>query len=283
MNIPERVINPGIQMFAEAIGKAPGRGRMKDRHVLVVGAGQREWKDSNTLVGNGRAISILAAREGAIVACVDMNKASVQETVDTIAGEGGFAAALVADIGNPVEIAPMVQRAKKVLGKLDGVVVNVGISYGLPLDKVTAEEWDKELAVNLRGHMLICQEALRVMEPGGAITIMSSLASQRPAGRNVAYECSKAGQLALARNVAMMGQEKGIRCNAVAPGLIDTPLGRAASARRPDRAIAVPFGRQGTGWEVAYTTIFLISNEASYINGQYLLVDGGLGVGITRK
>jgi NAD(P)-dependent dehydrogenase (short-subunit alcohol dehydrogenase family) len=131
---------------------------------------------------------------------------------------------------------------------------------------VTAEAWDYEFVVNLRSHMLVCQASLAVMPPGSAIVLISSLASQRPNSRNPAYECSKAAQLALARNVAISGQSSGIRCNAVAPGLIDTPLGRVASSRRPKRAAAVPFGRQGTGWEVAYATIFLLSNEASYIN-----------------
>jgi NAD(P)-dependent dehydrogenase (short-subunit alcohol dehydrogenase family) len=111
---------------------------------------------------------------------------------------------------------------------------------------------------------------------------MSSLASLRPNGRNPAYEASKAALGALGRSVALAGEPRGIRCNVVAPGLIDTPLGRVASQRRSDRARQVPFGRQGTGWEVAYATIFLISNEASYVNAHVLMVDGGLGSGIAR-
>lgn len=283
MNIPERMVNPQVQMFEEAVGTAPGRGRMQGRHVLVVGAGQRACRDPDAPEGNGRAISILAAREGARVACADINPQSVEETVERIEKEGGFGRVIVADVSSPAEIDRMMETAVRELGKLDGLVLNVGISHGMPLDKVNVEAWDLEMAVNLRSHMLCCQKALSMMEPGGAIVLISSLASQRPNGRNPAYECSKAAQLALARNAALTGQPRGIRCNAVAPGLIDTPLGRVASARRPNRAAAVPFGRQGTAWEVAYATIFLVSNESSYINGQAIFVDGGLGAGIARS
>ncbi len=283
MNIPERVINPEIQMFDEAIGNAPGRGRMKNRHVLVVGAGQRASEDADPPPGNGRAISVLAAREGAKVVCADINRDSAGETADMIKAEGGFAEPVTADVANPGDIKYMVGEAKKILGKLDCLILNVGISHGMPLDQVTTDQWDLEFAVNIRSHAFICQEALPLMETGGSIVLISSLASQRPTGRNPAYECSKAAQTALARNVALTGQPRGIRCNVVAPGLIDTPLGRRASARRSDRAVVVPFGRQGTGWEVAYPSIFLASNESSYINGQSIFVDGGLGVGIARK
>ncbi|MFP4194981.1 MAG: SDR family NAD(P)-dependent oxidoreductase [Desulfobacterales bacterium] len=283
MNIPERVINPEIQMFEEALGKAPGRGRMENRHVLVVGAGQRKSDDPDPPPGNGRAISILAAREGAKVVCADINMESAAETADMIRAEGYFAESLAADVAKPDDIKYMVDEAKNVLGKLDSLILNVGISHGMPLDKVTMDEWDLELSVNLRSHAFICQEAMPVMETGGSIVLISSLASQRPTGRNPAYECSKAAQIALAKNVALTGQPRGIRCNVVAPGLIDTPLGRRASARRSDRAVLVPFGRQGTGWEVAYPSIFLASSESSYINGQSIFVDGGLGVGIAQK
>lgn len=283
MNIPERVINPDIQMFDEAIGNAPGRGRMKNRQVLVVGAGQRQSDDPDPPMGNGRAISVLAAREGAKVVCADINLDSAAETARLIRAEGGFGVPVAVDVASSDDIKYMVGEAKNILGKLDCIVLNVGISHGMPLDKVTMEQWDFEFSVNLRSHAFICQEALPVMEAGGSIVLISSLASQRPTGRNPAYECSKAAQIALARNVALTGEPRGIRCNVVAPGLIDTPLGRRASSRRADRAVVVPFGRQGTAWEVAYASVFLGSNESSYINGQSIIVDGGLGVGIARK
>jgi NAD(P)-dependent dehydrogenase (short-subunit alcohol dehydrogenase family) len=119
------------------------------------------------------------------------------------------------------------------------------------------------------------------MSAGASIVLMSSLAAHRDAGGNPAYESSKAAQLALARAIAVAGESKGIRCNAICPGLIDTPMGRDATRRRPNRALAVPFGRQGTGREVA-ACLFLISNESSYVNAHALMVDGGLGVGVVR-
>lgn len=276
MNIPARVINPRAQMYAEALGTAPSRRRMEGRHVLVVGAGQRDSDGVDKPVGNGRAISVLAAREGARVACADVSETSVRETASQIASENGEATPITADVANPEDIRRMMGEAKNALGRLDGLVVNVGISQALPLEKMTPEAWDQDFAVNLRGHMLICQAALQIMEPGSAIVLMSSLASQRPTGKNPAYEASKAAQIALGRSVALAGQASGIRCNVTAPGLIDTPMGRAASARRPSRAASVPFGRQGTGWEVAYALLFLLSNESSYVNGHTLFVDGGL-------
>jgi len=119
------------------------------------------------------------------------------------------------------------------------------------------------------------------MEPGSPIVLMSSLASLR-AGRNPAYETSKAAQVSLARNVAFAGEPKGIRCNSVLPGLMDTPMGRDATRHRPGRAVAVPFDRQGTGWEVAYACLFLTSDESSYVNAHALQVDGGLAYGVVR-
>ena len=107
-------------------------------------------------------------------------------------------------------------------------------------------------------------------------------AGQRNASRNPAYEASKAGQISLARAIAVAGASQGIRCNAVLPGLMDTPMGRDATRHRPGRATAVPFGRQGTGWEVAQACLYLVSHEASYVNAHALVVDGGLSSGVVR-
>ena len=108
------------------------------------------------------------------------------------------------------------------------------------------------------------------------------MASQRANGRNPAYEFSKAAQIALGRAIARAGEDKGIRGNVIAPGFMDTPMGRDASRRRSDRAVTVPFGRQGTGWEVGYAALFLISNELSYVNAHTLFLDGGHMAGIVR-
>lgn len=282
MNLAPQELDPSRQMHPETLGQVPGRGRLQGRRVLVIGAGQRSIPEENPPIGNGRAISVLFAREGASVVCVDINAEAAQHTVDQIKGEGGTAHAEVADVSDVSAIAPLVKRAAQRLGGLDGLVLNVGISHGLPLARITPETWDKEYAVNLRSHMFFSQAALEVMDDGGSIVLMSSLASLRNASRNPAYESSKAAQVSLARAIAVAGEPKGIRCNAVLPGLMDTPMGRDATRKRPNRALAVPFGRQGTGWEVAYATLYLISHESSYVNGHGLLIDGGLSIGVVR-
>jgi NAD(P)-dependent dehydrogenase (short-subunit alcohol dehydrogenase family) len=270
------------QVHPETLGLAPNRHRLEGRRILVVGAGQRPIPEDTPPVGNGRAIAMLCAREGAQVACVDLSRDSVEETCHLIAEEGGRAIAEVADVSDASAIRPLVQRCAERLGGLDGLVLNVGISKGLPLARQSADAWDLEFSVNLRSHMLFSQAALELMAPGGSIVLISSLASQRANSRNPAYEASKAAQLSLARSVAVAGEPNGIRCNAVMPGLMDTPMGRDATRRRPNRAVAVPWGRQGTGWEVAYATLFLISHESSYVNGHALMLDGGLSIGVAR-
>jgi NAD(P)-dependent dehydrogenase (short-subunit alcohol dehydrogenase family) len=275
-------IDPSASLHPETLGLAPGRGRLAGRKIIVVGAGQRNIVDEEPPIGNGRAMSVLFAREGAQLACIDVNKDAADATVAQITGEGGKAFTEVVEVSDTAAIAPAIERCAQKLGGLDGLALNVGISCGLPLAKMTAEAWDRDYAVNVRSHMLFAQKALTLMAPGGAIVLTSSMASQRANGRNPAYESSKAAQIALGRAIARAGEEHGIRCNVIAPGFIDSPMGRDASRRRPDRALAVPFGRQGTGWEVAYAALFLISNESSYVNAHTLFLDAGHMGGIVR-
>lgn len=282
MNLAPTELDPARQVQPETLGRAPSFQRLKGRRVLVVGAGQRDIPEDAPPIGNGRAISVLFAREGARVACVDISEAAANDTVAQIAKEGGSAFAQVADVRDADAIAPLLRRCAERLGGLDGLVLNVGISNALPLAQQSAAAWDDEYAVNVRSHMLFAQAGLEVMVPGSSIVLMSSLAAHRNTGRNPAYESSKAAQVALARAIAVAGEAKAIRCNAICPGLMDTPMGRDASRRRPNRALAVPFGRQGTGWEVAYACLFLVSHEASYVNATALMVDGGLNVGVAR-
>jgi NAD(P)-dependent dehydrogenase (short-subunit alcohol dehydrogenase family) len=275
-------LDPSASLHPESLGEAKGRGRLRGRRIVVVGAGQRKTVDPDPPVGNGRAMSMLFAREGAAVACVDSARDAAEETRRLIEAEGGQALVDVADVADASAIGPSLDRCARQLGGLDGLVLNVGISHGLGLAKMTAETWDKDFAVNVRSHMLYAQRALEIMPPGGSIVLISSLASQRANGRNPAYESSKAALIALARAIARAGEEKAIRCNVVALGFVDTPMGRDASRRRADRALTVPFGRQATAWEVAYAALFLISHESSYVNAHTLFVDGGHLAGIVR-
>jgi NAD(P)-dependent dehydrogenase (short-subunit alcohol dehydrogenase family) len=276
-------LDPSASIHPETLGQAKSHGRLAGRRIVVVGAGQRTIIDEDPPIGNGRAMSVLFAREGAHVACIDVNKEAADNTVAQITAEGGRAFTHVVDVSDAASIAPALEHCGKQLGGLDGLALNVGISSGLSLSKMTAEAWDKDYAVNVRSHMLFAQKALELMSPGGAIVLMSSMASQRANGRNPAYESSKAAQIALGRAIARAGEDKGIRANVIAPGFMDTPMGRDASRRRSDRAVTVPFGRQGTGWEVGYAALFLISNESSYVNAHTLFLDGGHMAGIVRS
>ncbi|GMG93776.1 oxidoreductase [Cupriavidus sp. TKC] len=277
-----RPIHPEVQCFDEALGQTPpAGGRLAGRRILVVGAGQRVIDDPDPPVGNGRAISLLFAREGATLTCVDISEPAVAETCRQVKDLGATVFAEVADVERAETIAPLVERAALQMGGLDGLVMVVGISSALPIDKQDANTWDREYAVNVRSNMLFAQQAMRHMDPGSSIVLMSSLAALRNSSGNPAYESSKAAQVALARSIAMAGQKQGIRCNSLLPGLMDTPMGRAATARRPARVGgALPFGRQGTGWEVAYACLFLMSHESSYVNAHALQVDGGLAAGV---
>jgi NAD(P)-dependent dehydrogenase (short-subunit alcohol dehydrogenase family) len=264
-------------MTAESRGSAPGRGRLVGRRLLIVGAGQNSYSLLDPPIGNGRAISILSAREGAAVAAADRDAESVSATVATITAEGGRAVAMTADVSRPDEIERMVTAAHEALGGLDGVVYNVGIAAGGGLAGSTPDVWDEVLNVNVRGAMLVARAALPVLDDGGSIVFVSSVAGIKPGSRFPAYDSSKAAIGGLMRHVALEGERRRIRVNVVAPGLMDTSLGRIASVGRPsrDRAL-VPLGRQGTGWETAYAALFLLSGEAAYITGQTLVVDGGL-------
>jgi len=275
MTDDDRYIRPPS---AESLGNAPGRGRLLARRILVVGGGQRVVDPATDPMGNGRAMCLLFAREGAHVAVADVNLESARETVRRAEEEGGRAFATEADIARPEDVSRMVEEAAATMGGLDGMVLNVGIGVGaLGLRDVRPEDWDRTLAVNLRGPMLCCQAALPRLEDGSAIVMISSIAGLAAGSRLPAYDASKAALGGLMRHVALEGAPRGIRVNIVAPGLVDTPLGRLATQGRPTRARArTPFGRQATAWEIAYAALFFISDESVYVTAQVLAVDSGL-------
>jgi NAD(P)-dependent dehydrogenase (short-subunit alcohol dehydrogenase family) len=264
-------------MPPEARGAAAGRERLARRRILVVGAGQQNYGIEDPPIGNGRAMSRLFAREGAQVAVADVDASAVGETARQVHAEGLPALAIVADVGEPVDIERMLGEACTGLNGLDGVVANVGIVGGWGLDHTSAEDWDRVFQVNVRAHYLTCKHALAVMPDGAAIVLTSSIAALMPANEVIAYHSSKAALDGLCMWLADHAAARRIRVNLVVPGLIDTSLGRLASNADPNREKRpIPLGRQGTAWEVAYAAAFLLSDEASYITGHSLVVDGGL-------
>jgi NAD(P)-dependent dehydrogenase (short-subunit alcohol dehydrogenase family) len=262
----------------EARGEAPGRRRLEDRRILIVGAGQEDHGLEDPPIGNGRAMSVLFAREGASLALADLSEENAEATAELVRAEGATAEVLVADAADEAASAEMFAEASGKLGGLDGVVMNVGIGAGLGIAGTTAEEWDQVMAVNLRAHFLGCKHALATMGAGGAIVLVGSI-SWREVMPWPAYAASKAALESLCRQAAVEGAPA-VRTNLLHPGLIDTSIGRLASQVSPLRdKVFIPARRQGTAWEVAYGALYLLSGESSYVTGQSLVVDGGLTVG----
>ncbi|MCU1454140.1 MAG: short-chain dehydrogenase/reductase [Acidimicrobiales bacterium] len=250
-------------------------GRFAGRTVLVVGAGTRPSAEPDAPIGNGRAIAVALGREGARVVCADRDEDAATATARLVEAEGAEAQVVVGDVSVEADCERMVDEA----AGLSGLVCNAGIALGGGLRGTSAADWDRTLAVNLRGPFLLSRAALPLLGDGGSIVYVGSLAGLQPGSRLPAYDASKAGLIGLCRHVALEGARAGVRANVVAPGLIDTPLGRAATAGRPSRGrTPVPLGHQGRAWDVAAATTFLLSDDASYITGHTLTVDGGLAL-----
>lgn len=259
-------------------------GRLAGKTAIVVGAGQTP----GATIGNGRATAIRFAQEGAHVLLVDRDESSVGETRSMVLEEKGKADVLVVDIAHDEAPARIVEKAREVLGRIDVLHNNVGIGTGdnTPT-KLTEEAWDRIMDVNLKSMWRMCREVVPVMreQGSGAIVCVSSIAAVSAAGHITAYKVSKAGVNALVHSLAITNAHHGIRVNGIMPGFIDTPMGVDAVApvlgmSREDlaafRAELVPLKRQqGSAWDVANAALFLASDEASFITGALLPVDGG--------
>lgn len=257
-------------------------GRLEERVALVFGAGSvgPGW-------GNGKASAVAYAREGARVVCVDISLAAAQETAGIIAGEGRVALALACDVTREDQVAGAVAATLERFGRIDILHNNVGrVKIGGPPD-VDVEDWRRELDVNVTGMFLACRHAIPPMLAAGkgVITNISSIASIRYLGHPyVSYSASKGAVNQLTVAVALQYASQGLRCNAILPGLMETPMifqqisGQFASPEDMVKArnAVCPTGRMGTAWDVANAAVFLASDEASYINAVCLPVDGGL-------
>jgi NAD(P)-dependent dehydrogenase (short-subunit alcohol dehydrogenase family) len=256
--------------------------RLKDRVALVFGAGSvgPGW-------GNGKASAVSYAREGAIAIAVDINTAAAEETLGIITGEGNRAEAHACDVTNEADVRRVVAAVMAPHGRIDILHNNVGTTkMGGPPD-LSLEDWKRQIDINLTGAFLACKYVIPVMQAQkrGVITNISSVASIRYTGYPYAsYYAAKGGVNQFTIGIALQYAAEGIRCNAIMPGLMDTPLihtqitGQYGSTEDmlAKRHAASPTGRMGTGWDIANAAVFLASDEAAYINAVCLPVDGGL-------
>jgi NAD(P)-dependent dehydrogenase (short-subunit alcohol dehydrogenase family) len=259
-------------------------GRLDGRVAIVVGAGSTP----GDTMGNGRATAIVFAREGAKVMAVDYRLESAEETVKMIKAEKGTAFAFKADVTGSEDCKRMADACIEKYGKIDILHNNVGIGEeGGPVE-LSEEKWDKVLDTNLKSMYLTCKYVLPYMEKqgSGSVINISSLGAIRfPPYPMLAYSTSKGAINSLTRSIAMQYAHQNIRCNAIMPGLIDTPmaiegiskrLGMEKAELKRLRDAAVPMNHMGEAWDIAYAALFLASDEAKYVTGVLLPVDGGI-------
>ena len=257
-------------------------GRVADKVAVVVGAGQTPGET----IGNGRATAMLLAREGAKVVVVDRDLATAEDTVGMIRGEGGEAVAHQADATDEASVHDLMAFARGRFGYVHILHNNVGASIALGdarADQMTVDAFDRSFAVNFKTAWLAAKHALPIMrEHGGSIVNISSLAAWE-AYPLVGYKTMKAALLALTLNLASANARYGVRVNAILPGLMNTPMAienRVAQGTPREEVVAarnkrVPLrGKMGTAWDVAYAALFLHSDEAGFISGALLPVDG---------
>jgi NAD(P)-dependent dehydrogenase (short-subunit alcohol dehydrogenase family) len=262
--------------------------RLKDRVAIVVGAGQSPGEG----MGNGRATALTFAREGARVLCVDHNLGSAQETVDMIAAKGGTAVAFKADVTKNAELKAMAEDAHVRWGRIDILHNNVGVSLAggdAELLDITEDALDRCVAINLKSCIFAAKHVIPIMrlQQSGVIINISSMAviSTYP---YVAYKATKAAMVAFTEQLAYQNAQYGIRANVILPGLMNTPMAVDTRARafkktraevEAERDAKVPLRKKmGTAWDVANAALFLASDEANFITGVTLPVDGGASV-----
>ncbi len=257
-------------------------GRLKGKVAIVFGAGSigPGW-------GNGKATAVAYAREGARVYAVDRNPAAAEETVGIIRAENGTAESMVADVTDSDAVARAVDGCIGRFGRIDILHNNVGMaSIGGPVEMSEAV-WDASMRLNIGSLFLTCKHVLPIMEAqnAGAIVNVSSIASIRWLGSAyISYSASKAAVNQFTQAIALQYARKGIRANAILPGMMDTPTVRTALQSEfadeaeliAKRNAACPTGAMGDAWDIAWASVFLASDEAKYINGVLLPVDGGM-------
>jgi NAD(P)-dependent dehydrogenase (short-subunit alcohol dehydrogenase family) len=254
-------------------------GRLEGKAAIVVGAGTR-----GDGVGNGKATAIQFAREGARVLCVDLDKKAAQQTADMIREEGGVGEAFEADAALSADCARVVNECLRRFGRIDILHNNVGIPTLTEIVDTSEEAWTKVFDLNVKGMFLMCKQAIPPMRQGGGGSIIniSTVASIR-AFPDAAYCSSKGAVNSLTLYLAGRCAWYNIRANALVLGYIDTPLARPAWENERVREInlrQVPLRRFASPWEVASVAAFLASDEASYVTGAIIPVDGGLSVAI---
>ncbi len=257
--------------------------RLKDKVAIVVGAGQSPGET----VGNGRATAILFAREGARVMLVDNRLESARETQAMIEKEGGQAMAVRGDVTSEADCRAMAEKCLETWQRIDVLHNNVGIGErGAGFVSMPETEWKRFMDINLTGMYLTCQQVLphMIRQGSGAIVNISSVASVMSTGA-IAYKTSKAGVNALTHGLAMEAAPHGVRVNAILPGLMETPMaieGRVRAYGQTREEVVAPRnervplkGGMGTGWDVAQAALFLASDDAKFVTGVLLPVDGG--------